>query len=364
MNAARSLTPLILSFAVGTAISLTLCAALRPLVETGPSSTPSLEDSPVASVSVQEKFTTPPEVWSDKDFRCLRKSLTGIAEDLLSKNLEQALLLPPASRRTALALQLAHWARQDARAAMEWMMEHAEGQDRDFLFQEIGPVWAAQDVKGFGGWISELLRRDHGLAANFHYPWAAGDMIHPRNPLLYAELMESPAFESMQFSRLWEGILPSVPDLASAKQYAQAAEGKMSYQKGDSGSSAVNRMGRAGWNALAEASAIRWHLLDAGGCDEWLSRQPESAQENLRHAIAESEPKTAAPPAKEEPPPAPFLRTEPDAIPPPMAFKAYHRQWADWWREEPVAAEHFLQQASWPEDWKFRARAKAYASPP
>ena len=362
MNAARSLTPLILSFVVGTAISLTLCAALRPLVETGTPATPSLAGPPVTSLPVLEKFTAPPRDWSDADFRSLRKSLTGISADLLSKNLEQALLLPPASRRTALALQLAHWARQDARAAMEWMMEHAEGQDRDFLFQEIGPVWAGQDVKEFAAWTVAFLEQNPAVVLAL--VWQAAEMIHPRDPLLYAEILAHPAAEKAQFQSPWTGVLSSIPDLASARRYAVASEGKLNYQKEAPGSSARKRMASPGWNSVAEASAIRWHLLDAAGCEEWLSRQPELAQENLRTAIAENEPKTAAAAAKAEPPPVPFLRTEPDVIPPPTAFKAYHRQWADWWREEPVAAEHFLQQAAWPEDWKFRARATAYASPP
>lgn len=76
-----------------------------------------------------------------------------------------------------------------------------------------------------------------------------------------------------------------------------------------------------------------------------------------------AEPAPPTSPAAPLPPlPEQRLTTEPPV--PGPAEDAARKDWSDWWRTNPAAAESFLTTAAWSDGLKFRARAKAYSSAP
>ena len=307
---------------------------------------------------------------SDEDLQQLRVALNARKQEDPAKDLERALALNPKSRRRVMALLFNHWAEADPSAAMAWMVKQAPREDRQFLMMEIASVWAAEDAAGLARWFADFYGQPDSSVS--FASLGILNLIAARDPVLYAETMRAPCFNTLQSSGAWGNLFPLIPDLAAARQFAAAAAGRIRYARHEPGSSAVNPAGYIGWNALAEASAVRWHLLDDAACSAWLQSLPEDAQTHIRYSMEQSHLQAArAMPADPILPPAPGLSPPPafDRSTPEMPVSAdtsaeCYRQWAEWWRDEPQAAETFLQKAVWPEDLKFRARAKAYASPP
>lgn len=307
---------------------------------------------------------------SDGDLQQLKLALTSRGQEDPARDLERALGLDPESRRRVMALLFNHWAESDPSAAMAWMVEYAPRQDRQFFMMEIASVWAAEDAAGLARWFTDSYNRPDSPVG--FESLSILNLIAARDPALYAETMRASCFDSLQSSGTWEKLFPLITDLADARRFAVEAGGRIRYDRHEPGSSAVNPAGFIGWNALAEAAAARWHLLDEAGCVAWLNALPDEARTNIGYTIqrsrlpaAQAGPKEPiATPAPALPPPPAFDPATPEMPVPDGSFTECYRQWAEWWRAEPRAAETFLQKAAWPEDLKFRARAKAYASPP
>lgn len=297
--------------------------------------------------------------------------------------LAEALKLSEPARYWAIQLLTLQWARSNPVAAADWIIKNVDGEARSLSMQGVLAEWMSRDLRGFAAWVSPHPELNHFVVSNM--------------------IRSDPAL----FGKWWEGrlnttgsnvseITPDMADMRDVRRVLEAASANTKYAGVEDtvAGEKWNRNGALGWNNLFEAAAARWHELDAAGCEAWLtSRSPLEQQAawaliNEQKKTTASPSTTAAPPSTEtggnheispadvpDHPPegvsaaglaaartVEFSRSDLTTPPPPEAAPRFAQSWADWWQQDAPAAESHLKSCSWPEDLKFRARAKAYAS--
>ncbi len=298
----------------------------------------------------------------DTDWLKLSGLMDALTESECERMLETAHLLPEAPRSKTVSLLILQWAQTDPAAAAEWCLSHQGDRLNSAELRDLVAMWASRDGMGLARWWEERGEGDPGWAARPNtacvmHALIAGDP--PAAASLVAGLNDS--------GGLWQRIdfvasLVTPEDVRKAMrsvegQVAYSAEGKALAAELAISGSAHSPAEKQGWNLLFEATAVALHKTDPAACDLWLTGFQENAQQAARHSIARAE-------KPDVPPSLPFDRANPAAVPAANESARTCDQWSDWWRAEPQAAEAFLNAAAWPDDLKFRARAKAYSSAP
>jgi hypothetical protein len=284
--------------------------------------------------------------------------------------LQECLRRDDPEREPLLSLLLLGWAASSPSAACEWALTNLDGPIRKHCLGDLFNTWAVRDGSALARWYDEKVRKEGPEASEL----SKIDITNPLSQYDPTALAQFAELECNRNSVMWGfdfGRSLRTPE--AVQNIASQLGGHPRYIDDPNrlrdvlpmNSSERNAAGsKWGWNALFEETAVAWHRMDANACDAWLSSWPENAQVVARHFIAKAEAKSG----EAAPPPAPSPAETPArpaaAVPPPEAWDRARQDWAAWWRQDAAAAEAFLNSSAWPEDLRFRARAKAYSSPP
>jgi hypothetical protein len=291
----------------------------------------------------------------------LDHELTGQPAQL-QPQLEAALTLPADQRHSLLAVLLLRWAKQDPAAAIEWVFEHIPHHEIEIYYPGLALEWVKRDVQGFAKWYPHFYK--NRPADGFEQLTRSLHWVFRENPLLYGETLADPVFK-IGMGGEWREKLPFIKTQEEASALAASVTPHIGYQSSNNNSNR-NLAEHTGWNALAETAAIRWWLTDKPACQTWLGSLDEMSQKALQVTIDdylnEEEQKKKYSQDKNKKPPAvvpAFNRENPDQQPT-GTFTETYTQWAQWYKLQPTVAEEFLTNSTWPEELKFRARAKGY----
>jgi hypothetical protein len=291
---------------------------------------------------------------------------------LRSRLLTEAKLREEPERQTLLFQLLTGWASTDPKAAADWALaelgELGNGPRRMCLLQ-IARTWAVSDGMGLAHWADQaklsekddlrFIESEIGLAlvscdslawARFQeMPCNANSVLGGDSDAVPARLFDSPDFVRKMAAAVQEQVSYAPDNLPWNLKH---------------GSSSRHTKQKDAWNILFEQTANACHQLAPASCDTWLQTFPSEARQAAQFFIAKG---GTPPPAafSEEPtllPPAQRLTSAPPV--PGLAEDTSRKDWSEWWRTDPTAAEAFLDTAAWSDNQKFRARAKAYSSAP
>jgi hypothetical protein len=236
-------------------------------------------------------------------------------------------------------------------------------------------VWAVHNGLEMAHWWDEMVAHGAIYRAKDHCNLleSVGTSLLRHDPLAAAEFQEMACAKSEFFARPGDHFIRRrITTPAEIQAMAAAVTGHVSYVSDGEKLQVYLRQDATPrhtdkkdvWNVMFEDTAVAWHRSDPAACDAWLQTFPENAQTAARHFISKDEAsRSTPPPVKPEPIPPQQRLTELPPVPGP-AEAAARKDWSDWWRSDPTAAEAFLSNAAWSDDLKFRARAKAYSSKP
>jgi hypothetical protein len=336
-------------------------------------------DVPLADVQVPEPGTLAGLSRAD-NFHLSAQLAAAMANDPTRREilLAEAKQRPEPERSDLLFAMLTGWASVDPQAAAEWaFVELADlgNGPRRMALLTISETWAARDAMGLARWLN-----DKNLSKHKDLLFIEDEMTESfrrHDPLALAAFQEMPVCYSAHFGGPGDDVPQRLLDSpAFIQQMSTAVQGHVSYTTEnfqaqlDVQSSTRHAKGKDVWNMLFEQTAVAWHRTDAAACEAWMQTFPETAQTAAKYFIAKDvrdrAPKSA--PAEPSPPPVPALPpAQRLTIHPPApgpAEDTARGDWSEWWRQDPAAAETFLNTATWSADLKFRARAKAYSSKP
>lgn len=292
--------------------------------------------------------------------------------------LADALQRPEPERTTFIALIVHDWAQTDPAAAGDWVLAELKDDCRVECFQDIVESWAARNGAALAAWWNGVATRQPpppGPPGIRYLTGAVQQRLRHHDTLAFARFQEMECVKNPYGDpgdKFIERKLATPNQIASM---ATAVAAEIAYQPGavdwdDNYGQARHANKKNVWNVLFEDTAVAWHRSDPAACEAWLSTFPENAQTAARHFISENEKSRNPPPVSREPskpesPPIPPQQRLTDAPPAPgPAEDAARRDWSEWWRADPAAAEAFLNSAAWPDNLKFRTRASAYSSVP
>lgn len=379
-----------LSFVMATAGSFLLTRQLRGPMATGRYTAPSVPAA-VAVVSEAPAFDVLGWEALSSDARAQMVQDIRLSPAECHLRLEEALQLPGERRSRMLKLLLSDWALREPAAAAAWAVEHLSQAD-EAIFEDLARTWAASDAMALARWVDAHHDGDYTLNPD---PFRISTILAAQDPVAWAEFTDMKCFSGGSFDppEFMDRWLSTPEDRA---RIGQALIGKPGYdpkepealrRKLERDDLSRSSQSKQYWNALFEKTAAVWHLKDPAACAAWLSgfsreaqlagqyfmeradREPaafEAEDAADREAARQAEAAAMADAAAEPPPPPrPFQERLPVTAPPSGAGEDQARSdWSDWWRIDRQAAEAFLNSAAWPDDLKFRARARAYSSAP
>lgn len=268
---------------------------------------------------------------------------------------------------------LTGWASTDPKAAADWALAElgdlGNGPRRMCLLQ-IASTWAASDGMGLAHWADEakLSEKDDLRFIETEISLA----LVSCDPLAWARFQEMPCNSNSVLGGDSDAVparLFDSPDFV--RKMAAAVQGQVIYAPDnlqwnlEHGSSSRHTRQKDAWNILFEQTASAYHQLDPAACDTWLQTFPAEARQAAQFFIGKDSPPPPQAPRLEDPAPLPPAQRLTAAPPVPgLAEDTSRKDWSEWWRTDPTAAEAFLNTAAWSENQKFRARAKAYSSSP
>jgi hypothetical protein len=296
--------------------------------------------------------------------------LRGLSAPQREEFLQQCLSRTEPERTSLLSLLLLDWAATEPAAACEWALSHLEGAAKSQCVQDLVRTWANRDGLALAEWYNAFVVREGRAKLNGRpIDIDISSTLAQYDPVAYGRFAE---MECNRDSVVWGmNFERSLRSLDTVKDIGMRLSGQVEYIQDltklrkdlaidSSGRCAPNKWG---WNELFERTSVAWHRMDAEGCEAWLNTWPENAQMAARYSIAKAE--AEARPAAVAPAPVTEPAQRPSAQAPGTgAWDQARADWSAWWRTDAAAAEAFLNASEWPEDLKFRARAKAYSSPP
>ncbi|MES2709442.1 MAG: hypothetical protein V4726_22780 [Verrucomicrobiota bacterium] len=299
--------------------------------------------------------------------------LRGASPERRSALLQECLRRAGPERGTLLAILLSEWAETEPAAAMEWALAHPEGEITIQNFHDIMHTWAARHGQGLAEWANAYrLKPPDGPV--FSVMGHVLNSLGLHDPVAYANFLEMESNKGFVTSgRSFENSLRTEAEIKSMAArlsgHVAYADNPTEFQRALSQESSARHAGngtKSGWNELFESTATAWHRMSPAECDAWLSTFPENAQAAARHFMMKARLTRIVEESMAGPNP-PEIRSlpRPDApAPAPESAAGQVAAWGQWWHGEPAAAEAFLNQAAWPDELKFRARAESYATAP
>lgn len=318
----------------------------------------------------------PPGTWPAMDAKAklaCSLGLRGASPERRTALLQECLRRAEPERGALLALLLSEWAETEPAAAMEWALAHPDGEIGAQNYHDIMRTWAARHGQGLAEWANAYrLKPPEGpaLSVTGHVLNALG--LH--DPVAYANFLEMESNKgSVSAGRSFENSLRTEAEVQSIAArlpgHVAYEDDPTKFQRALTQESSARHGGngtKSGWNELFENTATAWHRMNPAECDAWLSTFPENAQAAARHFIGKAQITRIVEESMAGPtmPEIRFLPRPDAAAPSPGSAAGQMAAWGQWWYREPAAAEAFLNQAAWPDDLKFRARAESYASAP
>lgn len=332
---------------------------------------------------------------SPTDRVALSQSLCRLDPKRRDEWLAEAMQRDEPERSALLKLLLLGWAETDPAAAADWALGELTDISRFRCFSDIAESWGARDALALAHWWAATAANQPPVWERRTVPentasmgpllqYAVEKVLRRNDPLAFARFQEMDCCRRITVPGVFVdnflgrrlSTLQQIADMAAAVQGHVAYVSDPEELRDGLTRNFPTRHAdkKIIWNSIFEQTAVAWHRRDPAACGAWLQTFPENAQTAARHFIREDETTRARAP-QPSPPEAPAASPAPTPVPPGQrltsdapvpgpAGDAARKDWSEWWRTDAAAAEAFLNASAWPDDMKFHARARAYASPP
>ena len=209
----------------------------------------------------------------------------GLAYGGRERALAELLKWSETERREALTVLVLRWAETDPGAAVRWVREHLEQNERRAIMRDLISTWAFRDGRGLSDWWVENTPEDEVFRGDGS---EVMNILSRMDPLAYAAHMDKPEMHAISVVGLVSPL--ALPEGAEISVFAEALVGNVGYEAGAAeelkqNSTGRHQRGKCGWNELFEHVARAYHRHSPEGCEAWLARFPEPAQIAARHRI-------------------------------------------------------------------------------